>query len=64
MWKISTKKSVNLYVLSTIRPNDGRSISQNVASLNRLLHDVIIILYYEHRKDKQKHFYVQGFQKD
>ena len=29
-------------------PDDGRSISQNVASLNILAHDVINLLYYEH----------------
>ena len=27
-------------------PEDGRSISQNVASLNILVHDVINLLYY------------------
>ena len=30
------------------RPDDGRSISRNVASLNILVHDVINLLYYEH----------------
>ena len=30
------------------RPNDGRSISRNVASLNILVHDVINLLSYEH----------------
>ena len=39
-------------------PNDGRSISWNVASLNILVHDVINLLYYEHWTDKQKYFYV------
>ena len=29
-------------------PDDGRSISRNVASLNILVHDVINLLYYEH----------------
>ena len=31
-----------------MRPDDGRSISRNVASLNILVHDVINLLYYEH----------------
>ena len=38
--------------------NDGRSISQNVASLNIICHDVINILHYEHWSNKQKYFYV------
>ena len=29
------------------QPDDGRSISRNVASLNILVHDVINLLYYE-----------------
>ena len=29
-------------------PDDGRSISRNVASLNILVHDVINLVYYEH----------------
>ena len=29
-------------------PDDGRSISRNVASLNILVHDGINLLYYEH----------------
>ena len=31
-----------------IWPDDGRSISRNVASLNILVHDVINLLYYEY----------------
>ena len=38
--------------------DDGRSISRNVASLNILVHDVINLLYYKHRTDKRKYFYV------
>ena len=38
--------------------DDGRSISQNVAHLNILVHDVINLLYYEYWTDKQKYFYV------
>ena len=34
--------------ISFILPNDGRSISQNVASLNILVRDMINLLYYEH----------------
>ena len=33
-------------------------VSQNVAHLNILVHDVINLLYYEYWKDKQKYFYV------
>ena len=33
-------------------PDDGRSISRNVALLNILAHDVINLLYYEHWTDK------------
>ena len=29
-------------------PNDGRSISQNVASLNILVYDLMNLLHYEH----------------
>ena len=32
----------------TKRPDDGRSISQNVAHLNILVHDVTNLLYYEY----------------
>ena len=32
--------------LSSIRPDDGRSISRNVARLNILVHDMINLLYY------------------
>ena len=31
-----------------IRPDDGRSISRNVAHLNILVHDMINLLYYEY----------------
>ena len=39
-------------------PDDGRSISRNVASLNILVHDMINLLYYEHWTVKRKYFYV------
>ena len=39
-------------------PDDGRSISWNLAYLNILVHDVINLLYYEYWTDKQKYFYV------
>ena len=35
-------------------PDDGRCISQNIASLNILAHDVINVKYYEHWTEKQK----------
>ena len=35
-----------VFVWFTSRPDDGRSISRNVASLNILVHDVINLLYY------------------
>ena len=41
----------------TKRPDDGRSISQNVAHLNILVHDMINLLYYEYWTDKQKYLY-------
>ena len=37
-----------------IGSNDGGSISQNVALLNILVHDVINLLYYEYWTDKQE----------
>ena len=37
-------------------PNNGRSISQNLASLNILVHDLINLLYYEHWTYKWKIF--------
>ena len=40
-------------------PNDGRSISRNVAHLKILLHDAINLLYYECWTDKQKYIYQQ-----
>ena len=39
-------------------PDDGRSISRNVAHLNILVHDMINLLYYEYWTDKQKYLYV------
>ena len=39
-------------------PDDGRSISRKVASLNIFVHDVINLLYYEHWIDKCNNFYV------
>ena len=42
-------------------PDDGRSISRNVAELNILVHDVITLLYYEYWTDKQKYFYVKDY---
>ena len=35
-------------VSATYRPNHGKSISQNVTSLNVFLHDVRNLSYYEH----------------
>ena len=40
-------------------PDDGRIISQNVASLNLLVPEVINLLYYEHWTGKRKYFYVK-----
>ena len=40
-------------------PDDGRSISRNVASLNLLIHDTINLLYYEQRTEKKEKNYVQ-----
>ena len=37
-------------------PDDGRSISRNVASLNLLIHDTINLLYYEQRTEKKKNY--------
>ena len=37
-------------------PDDGRSISRNVASLNILVHDVINLLYYEHWTESKNIF--------
>ena len=45
--------------LKSKMPNDGRSISQNVAHWNILVHDVINLLYYEYWTDKQKYFYIK-----
>ena len=39
-------------------PDDGRSISRNIAHLNILVHDMINLLYYEYWTDKQKYLYV------
>ena len=39
---LSCHEQVNL---SGLRPDDGRSISRNVAHLNLLVHDVINLLY-------------------
>ena len=39
-------------------PDDQKSISRNVASLNILVNDVRNLLYYEHWIDKRKYFYV------
>ena len=39
-------------------PDNGIGTSQNVASLNILVHDMINLLYYEHWTGKQKYFYL------
>ena len=41
---------------SFMLPDDGRSISRNVAHLNILVHDLTNLLYYEYSTDKQKYF--------
>ena len=38
-------------------PDDGRSIYRNIASLNRIVHDVINLLYYEQRTGKPKYIF-------
>ena len=38
-----------------------RSVSQNVALLNILVHDMINSLYYDQLTDKRKYFYVCTF---
>ena len=43
-----TSKNIFTYIKIYKWPDDGRSISQNVASLNILVHNVINLLYYEH----------------
>ena len=42
-------------------PDDGRSISRNVAHLNILVHDMINLLYHEYWTDKQKYLYVYEY---
>ena len=44
-------------------PDDGRSISRNVAHLNILAHDMINLLYYGYWTDKQKYLYVYSILK-
>ena len=44
--------------LERYRPDHGRSLPENVAHLNVLVHDVINLLYYEYGTDKQKYFYI------
>ena len=39
---------VDVFSSFEIKEGDGRSITQNVASLNIRVHDVINLLYYEH----------------
>ena len=41
-----------------LRPDDGRSISQNIGSLNTFVHDMIISLYCKHWTDKRKFTHV------
>ena len=53
-WYISFKYARQSFTL----PNAGRSIPRNIAQLNILVHDVINLLYYEYRTDKQNYFYV------
>ena len=54
------------YISRDTSPNDGRSISPNVAHLNILnilVHGVISLLYYEYWTVKQKYFtYKQHYQ--
>ena len=52
---------VNYYFILQYWPDDGRSITRNVAHLNILVHYVINVLYYEYWTDKQKYFYVCSF---
>ena len=49
MFKWATFREILLASLG----DDGRSISQNVAHLNIVVHDVINLLYYEYWTDKQ-----------
>ena len=41
-----------------LRPDDGRSISQNIGSLNTFVHDMIKSLYCKHWTDKRKFTHV------
>ena len=47
-----TSKNIFMYIKThygeTKEPDDGRSISRNVAHLNLLVHDMINLLYYEY----------------
>ena len=54
--RFETNSSYQLQI--QLLSDDRRSNSLNVASLNILVHDVIILLYYRHWPDKRKHFYI------
>ena len=52
------KFDIKIFIDTDNKLVDGRSISQNVASLHILVHDVINFLYYEHWTEERKYFYV------
>ena len=63
-WEILLPSSVDTSKdTSTIitLPDDERSFSWNVESLNILVHEVINLLYYEHWAIKRKYFYIYIF---
>ena len=49
------KFDIKIFIDTDNKLVDGRSISQNVASLHILVHD---FLYYEHWTEERKYFYV------
>ena len=46
--RIKTERSKIILQRAGKKPDDGRSISRNVAHLNILVHDVINLLYYQY----------------
>ena len=61
MFKIFEKHSIlrdrwHIYLPKYFSENNAISLSRHV-QVNILVHDVINLLYYEYRTDKQKYFY-------
>ena len=55
-WTYMVNEATFRETLATYQPDDGRRISQNLASLNIFVYDVINLIYYKHWKNNRNNF--------